>query len=86
MSQAAAPSTEGDLFDEARPQPGSSGSRQPEAAGAQHEVQERLDKYFGKDDTLSEEDLFLKRFIANRVHSCFMLCSLFGLTVLLHAE
>lgn len=33
-------------------------------------MQELLDVYFGKDEDLSKDDLFLKRFVSQRVGGC----------------
>lgn len=65
----AAAEAEGDLFDEARPDPESRQSGAAPASELEDEVQARLDHFFGRDETLSQEDLFLKKFIANKVHS-----------------
>ena len=65
--QAAADTIEDDLFDEAHPDPDSRRNEALLASEAQDKVQERLDQFFGKDENLSQEDLFLKKYIANKV-------------------
>ncbi len=65
----------GELFKEAQPDLGSNEPEQAQREEAQSRVEERLDLFFGKDENLSQEDLFLKKFIANKVSPLFHACS-----------
>lgn len=55
-----------DLFD--RPQPRNQKREDPVARGDHVEqIQHRLDQLFGRDEDLPDDDLFLKRFLVNKV-------------------
>lgn len=77
MLQAAAEATQGgergELFNSAHPEDVSAGKAQVEGT-VRHHMQERLDELFGRDEDLSNEDLYLKRFVGNKVLIAFCHC------------
>ena len=73
--QAAGKATPGepkeDLFGEAVPKEGRRGKPPALSKIPQKDVTKMLDDFFGKDEELAEDDLFLKKYIASRVSAVF---------------
>ena len=60
---------DGDLFGDAKRRISDGSGTLPAAADAHQDTNALLDQFFGKDEDLAEDDLFLKRFISKKV-SC----------------
>lgn len=60
---------DGDLFGDAKSR-SDGGGPPPAAADAHQDTNALLDQFFGRDEDLAEDDLFLKRFISKKV-SCW---------------
>jgi len=56
----------GDLFGDAKHRSGG-GDPLPAVADAHQDTKALLDQFFGKDEELAEDDLFLKRYISKKV-------------------
>jgi hypothetical protein len=59
---------EGDLFGDAKRRSGGGSVPLPAAGDAHQDTKDLLDQFFGKDEELAEDDLFLKRYISKKVN------------------